>query len=81
MTVFRLTAMLGFVAALGGLLAACATPVPEPAYPPISYAHLGKISLNVGRIEVVQAGPKKARCKIVAEQDTVRKGDRITSKL
>ncbi len=45
------------------------------------YRETGRQGIYVGRIEVVQAGPKRARCKIVAEQDTVRKGDRITSKL
>ena len=45
------------------------------------YRETGRQGIYVGRVEVVQAGPKRARCKIVAEQDTVRKGDRITSKL
>ena len=45
------------------------------------YRQTGSLGIYVGQIEVVQAAPKKSRCKIVLEQDTVRKGDRITSKL
>lgn len=45
------------------------------------YRQTGSQGIYVGRLEVVQVGPEKSRCKIVAEQDTVRKGDRITSKL
>jgi hypothetical protein len=45
------------------------------------YRQTGSLGIYVGQVEVVQAGPKKSRCKIVLEQDTVRKGDRITSKL
>lgn len=45
------------------------------------YRDSGGLGIYVGQVEVVQTGPKKSRCKIVLEQDTVRKGDRITSKL
>jgi len=45
------------------------------------YRDSGSLGIYVGQVEVVQTAPKKSRCKIVLEQDTVRKGDRITSKL
>ncbi len=55
MIVIRRARTLGVAAAMCGVLAACETPDPEPAYPELSYAHLGAIQLDVGRIEVVRA--------------------------
>jgi regulator of replication initiation timing len=45
------------------------------------YRETGGTGIYVGQIEVVQTGPKKSLCKIVSEMDTVREGDRVTSKL
>jgi hypothetical protein len=45
------------------------------------YRETGELGIYVGRIEVVETSPKKSLCKIISEMDTVREGDRITSKL
>ncbi len=45
------------------------------------YRQTGKLGIYVGRVEVVETGPKKSRCRIISELDTVRQGDQITSKL
>lgn len=55
MTVGRLPRILAMAGVAGGLLAACATPDPEPVFPELSYAHFGTISLDVARIEVKRA--------------------------
>lgn len=45
------------------------------------YRVTGSQGIYVGRIEVVEAGPQKSLCKTILEQDTIQKGDRITSRL
>jgi hypothetical protein len=45
------------------------------------YRSLGDHGIYVGQIEIVQAKPDTATCKIVGLQDTVRKGDRIVTRL
>ncbi len=55
MIVLRWARTVGLAAAMCGMLAACETPDPEPAFAEISYAHLGAIPLDVRRIEVVLA--------------------------
>lgn len=45
------------------------------------YRLLSSEGIYVGRIEVVSTTAKKSVCKAVATQDTIRKGDRVTSKL
>ncbi len=55
MIVLRWARTVGLAAAMCGMLAACETPDPEPAFAELSYAHLGAIPLDVRRIEVVRA--------------------------
>lgn len=55
MIVLRGAPTFGLAVAICGFLAACQTPDPEPAYAELSYAHHGKISLDVRRIEMVRA--------------------------
>ncbi|NQU25670.1 MAG: hypothetical protein HQ567_30655 [Candidatus Nealsonbacteria bacterium] len=45
------------------------------------YRQNGTGGVYVGRIEVVQTRARQSTCKPVLEQGTIRKGDRITSKL
>ncbi|HUT13218.1 MAG TPA: hypothetical protein VMY42_22205 [Thermoguttaceae bacterium] len=45
------------------------------------YRLLSTEGIYVGRIEVVRTTAKTSFCKAVATQDTIRKGDRVTSKL
>lgn len=55
MIVLRWALAFGVAMAMCGMMAACQTPDPEPAYAELSYAHHGTISLDVQRIEVVRA--------------------------
>ncbi len=55
MIVLQWARTFGLAAAMCGMLAACQTPDPEPAFAELSYAHLGAIPLDVRRIEVVRA--------------------------
>jgi hypothetical protein len=45
------------------------------------YRNLGDHGIYVGRIEIVQTESDTAKCKIVELQDSVRKGDRVVTKL
>ncbi len=55
MIVSRWARTFGLAAAMCGMLAACETPDPAPAFAELSYANLGTIPLDVRRIEVVRA--------------------------
>ncbi|MHC4404917.1 MAG: hypothetical protein ACYTG0_35165 [Planctomycetota bacterium] len=45
------------------------------------YRETGDVGIYVGRVEVVKTQARTAICKLVLEKDTIRKGDRITSRL
>jgi len=45
------------------------------------YRSLGDHGIYVGQVEIVQAKPDTATCKTIGLQDTVRKGDRVVTRL